>query len=215
MEILLKFSGSLLARTPCNLLNRLCYSLAVLFIFYPSRRRRVLLSNLRHTFPHWSSCQLRTTATRSAACMIEMGLFSLAYPFMTRVQKRHCLHVPPETERQLDEIRSSDQPILFLLPHVSLFETLAVSPYFRPNRPKENGAIYRPNRNPVLDDWIREARIANGITLFSRMSGLKKAMYFLRRGNWLTVLFDQNGVRMEQGRCSSIDSLRFQPFQIC
>ena len=29
--------------------------------------------------------------------------------------------------------------------------------------------------------------------LFSRKAGLKKALYFLRDGNWLTVLFDQNG----------------------
>ena len=48
----------------------------------------------------------------------------------------------------------------------AFFETLAVSPYFRPKENRENGAVYRPNRNTIVDNWIRDARIANGVTLF-------------------------------------------------
>ena len=55
------------------------------------------------------------------------------------------------------------------------------------------GAIYRPNRNLTLDKWIREARQKTGLEVFSRKSGLRESLYFLRKKNWLTLLFDQNG----------------------
>ena len=103
-----------------------------------------------------------------------MGFLSLGYPYMSSSQKRHSLYISPATEKLLGEIRLSKQPVLFLLPHVCLFETLVVSPYFRPKENRENGAVYRPNRNTIVDNWIRDARIANGVTLFPGKKDLRK-----------------------------------------
>ena len=153
----------------------------------------MLVSNFSHAFPSWGINRIRSSARQSAARMMEMGFFSLIYPAMDPHRRRHTLLIDESSESLLRDLTKKDTPVLFLLPHVCLFESLAASPLFRPGEGKSIGAIYRPNRNPNLDKWIQQARLSSGIKIFSRKEGLKKAMYFLRNKNWLTILFDQNG----------------------
>jgi len=193
MAILIKTIAFFLSKLPICILDKICLSLGALMIWLPLRRKRVLLSNLVHAFPTWNKAKLKSVARESAARMFEMGFFSLIYPYFNKMERLQTVHYDPKTVRQLDALRNDKAPVLFLIPHVSLFETLATSPLFRPNNGKSLGAVYRPNRNPELDDWISKARLSTGIQLFSRKAGLKKALYFLRDGNWLSVLFDQNG----------------------
>ena len=193
MAILIKAIAFLLSKLPLFTLGKICQSLGALMIWLPLKRKRVLLSNLVHAFPFWSKAKLNSVARESAARMFEMGFFSIIYPYFNKAKRWRTVFYDQQTLRELDDLRKNDVPVLFLVPHVSLFETLATSPCFRPNKGKSLGAVYRPNRNPKLDDWITEARLSTGMKLFSRKAGLKKALYFLRDGNWLTVLFDQNG----------------------
>ena len=69
---------------------------------------------------------------------------------------------------------------------------MAVSPFFRPRNGKRFGAIYRPNRNPSIDRWIKESRLSINIDVFSRDSALWKSKDYLKEGNWLALLFDQH-----------------------
>ena len=110
--------------------------------------------------------------------MIEMGLFSLIYPTMNSHRRRHTLLVDQSCETLLRGLTKGGTPVLFLLPHVCLFESLAASPLFRPGKGKSIGAIYRPNRNLNLDNWIRRARLSSGIKIFSRKEGLKRRCIF-------------------------------------
>ena len=148
---------------------------------FPSPRRRVLLSNLKYAFPNWSYKKLKRNATESAARMFEMGLFSLCYPFMSKEQMKRTVYYPKETDLKLKELRKSGRPVLFLIPHVCLFEALATSPYFRPFGEKRIGAIYRPNKNKSLDKWINEARLRTGIDTFSRNDGFFKTKGYLKK----------------------------------
>ena len=125
--------------------------------------------------------------------MLEMGFFALIYPFMNMEMRRRTVFYDKQAQSLLQDLKEKDTPVLFLLPHVCLFESLATSPFYRPSKSKKMGAIYRPNRNLTLDKWIREARQKTGIEVFSRKSGLRESLYFLRKKNWLTILFDQNG----------------------
>lgn len=195
MEILIKAVAFSLSKLPVFVLDRICKSLGALMISLPLKRKRVLLSNLVHAFPSWNKAKLKSVARESAARMFEMGLFSIIYPYFDTVRRLRTVVYDPKTTKQLDDLRKNNVPVLFLIPHVSLFETLATSPFFRPNKGKSLGAVYRPNRNPKFDDWIRKARLSMGLKLFSRKAGLKKTLYFLRDGNWLSVLFDQNSGR--------------------
>ena len=193
MAILIKSIAFTLSKLPYFILDEMCQALGVLMVWLPNKRKRVLLSNLVHAFPSWSKAKLTSVARESTARMFEMGFFSIIYPHFNKAKRRSTVVYEGHVLKKLDELKKAKQPVLFLIPHVSLFETLATSPFFRPIRGKSLGAVYRPNRNPKLDEWILKARLSTGMKLFSRKEGLKKALYFLRDGNWLTVLFDQNG----------------------
>jgi ADP-heptose:LPS heptosyltransferase len=95
-------------------------------------------------------------------------------------------------EDEISDLSMSGKPTLILLPHLSLFETIATSPAFRPSASKKLGAIYRPNSNPSIDKWINKSRMDLGLKVFSRKKGLIQAKKHLKDGNWLILLFDQN-----------------------
>ena len=192
MVCLIKILGFIFSRLDTFLLEQIVHLLAKLFFVFPSQRKSILLSNLKYAFPEWSNSKVRRVGRISTERMLEMGFFSLTYPFMGKERWRKSVQYSAETEQKLIELRKSKAPVLFLLPHFALFETLATSPNFRPFGGKKLGAIFRPNRNPKLDQWIESARNSTGLVTFSRKEGLLKAKSFLKDGNWLVVLFDQN-----------------------
>jgi len=191
-----KSLGLFLSNLPYPILEKLTECLAFVLSRVPNARWRLLLSNLSHVFPDWSLSKVKSVAFESSARMFEMGFFSLCYPFMSGEERRRTVCYDEKTSSRLEELRLSGRPVLMLIPHTCLFETLATSPFFRPFGGKSLGAIYRPNKNPVLDEWITKAREKVGIKTFSRKEGIISARAHLKAGNWLALLYDQNaGVR--------------------
>jgi len=188
----IKLIGFCLSRLPYFFLEWVTELLAWLLISNPNPRRRLILSNLAHAFPDWDYGKVKRVAHESIARMFEMGFFSLCYPFLPSNVLRRTIFYDLKTEKQMDDLRRSKKPVLFLLPHTCLFETLATSPFFRPFGDRTFGAIYRPNKNKALDQWITRSREALGLKVFSRKQGLIKARNHLKNGNWLVVLYDQN-----------------------
>ena len=184
--------GFCLSQLPYPILEKFTEFLGWVLMTIPNPRRRLIVSNLCHSFPEWDYLKILSVAKESFARMFEMGLFSLCYPFMTRDQLRHTVFYDDDTEAKLKELRKSGKPVLMLIPHTCLFETLATSPLFRPLGNRSLGAIYRPNKNPLLDEWITNARSKVGIVPFSRKEGIIKARSHLKKGHWLAVLYDQN-----------------------
>ena len=114
----------------------------------------MILSNLKYAFSGWSHKKILSVGKESAARMFEMGLFSLVYPFFQKMNAGGS-SFDQGVEYQLSELRKTNKPALLLIPHVALFECLAVSPHFRPQNEKRLGAIYRPNRNLALDGGLK------------------------------------------------------------
>lgn len=199
MGILVKSMGFVFSLLPYCFLEFATELLGMVFVLVPSKRRRLLFSNLKHAFPEWSDAKIKSVASQSAARMFEMGFFSLAYPFLSKEKLKRTVLYSSEVENQLEKYSKGGKPTLILLPHLCLFETLATSPYFRPQGGKSLGAVYRPNRNHELDRWINKARLKTGVLTFARKAGLLKARDHLRKGNWLVVLFDQNAGIMGTG----------------
>jgi heptosyltransferase II len=210
--MLIKSVGFLCAHVPEYVLAFFAKVIGHLLVALPSRRRRILLSNLDRAFPEWPRDRLLKVARASAACLVEMGLFSLAYPFLSKDHIRRLLRIPPETERKLNELRRSSKPVVFFIPHVALFELLAASPHFRPGGERRLGAIYRPNNSPSIDNWITEARKKKGVVMFARNEAIARAKGHLRNNNWLAILFDQNAgfygtLSLFLGRLASVSPL--------
>ena len=184
--------GFLLSLCPFCVLESLTNLLGRLFVGIPSGRRRVLLSNLSYVFPHRSYDEIKNIAQESAARMFEMGFFSLCYPFLSRDKVRRSILYSNDAEEKIRELRMGKKPVILMLPHLSLFETVATSPHFRPQGGRRLGAIYRPNKNKAIDRWINSARLNLGMDMFSRKDGFSQTRAFLKKGNWLIILFDQN-----------------------
>ena len=192
MAILIKLIGKTLSCLPYWLLSSITDRIGRILIYIPSKRKKLLLSNLRYAFPDWNEKRRIDIASVSVSRMLEMGLFSLTYQYLPKYKKRHSLNFSLETENKLKSLKKTNKPILILLPHVCLFEAIAVSPLFRPSQGRKLGAIYRPNRNSAIDQQVKQARESTGLEVFSRKDGILKAKKHLSQGNWLVVLFDQN-----------------------
>lgn len=192
MAIMIKLTGFILSRLPYDVLEHIVEFLAMVFMLLPSKRKRILLANLHYAFPQWSGIKLKSVAKTSVSRMFEMGFFSLCYPFLSVDKLRRTVLFTKESESELNRLKLTKKPVLILVPHVCLFEALATSPFFIPKSPKKLGAIYRPNRNLLLDKFITSSRSNVGLRTFSRKEGFFKARKFLKSGNWLAVLFDQN-----------------------
>jgi len=192
MAILIKATGFILSLLSYATLEFLTEFLGALFTAFPSQRRRILLSNLKYAFPDRDYREIKRIARESAARMFEMGMFSLCYPFLGKEKLRRSVVYSDEAEKKIKDLRSDSKPLIVMLPHVCLFETLATSPHFRPQGGRKLGAIYRPNKNKALDRWINSARLGVGIETFSREAGFSQTREFLKKGNWLAILFDQN-----------------------
>ena len=157
--MLIKSAGVLCAHLPESILANFAKAVGFLLVAIPWSRRRTLLANLNRAFPKWPRKRLLTVARESAACLVEMGLFSLAYPCLSNDRIRRLLHISSKTEASLENLRRSGKPVVFFVPHIALFENLVSSPHFRPGGSRRLGAVYRPNSNPVIDDWILESRL--------------------------------------------------------
>ena len=184
--------GFLFSKVPYGVLEIFACLLARIYLMYPQKRKRLLFSNLTHAFPHWTTDKIKDTAIKSTVCLVEMGFFSLIYPHLSCFERRSTLLYSEEIEDELIKLREKSKPTLILLPHVSLFESIATSQVFRPFGGKTLGAIYRPNSNPSIDGWVNKSRTDLGLKVFSRKKGLIQARNHLRKGNWLALLFDQN-----------------------
>jgi heptosyltransferase II len=184
--------GFLLSKVPYGGLEVFAHLLARIYLAYPKKRKRLLFSNLTHAFPHWTTDKIKKTAIQSTVCLVEMGFFSLIYPHLSRFERRSTLLYSEEIENELIKLREKSKPTLILLPHISLFESIATSQVFRPFGGKTLGAIYRPNSNPSIDELVNKSRTDLGLKVFSRKKGFIQARNHLRQGNWLALLFDQN-----------------------
>ena len=190
--IVVQVLGFMMSKLPYFVLEEMTELLGWVLMTIPNSRRRLLLSNLSHAFPKWEYEKILTVARESSARMFEMGFFSLCYPNMSKDQLRHTVFYDDDTQTKLEELRRTGKPVIMLIPHTCLFETLATSPLFRPFGGRSLGAIYRPNKNRALDAWITKARKEVGIRTFSRKEGLLRARSHLKENNWLAVLYDQN-----------------------
>jgi heptosyltransferase-2 len=184
--------GFLLSKLPYKTLEAITQILARIYFVIPQKRKRILLSNLTHAFPQWPEHKIKDTAKKSIRYLFEMGFFSLIYPHLSCQKRRSTLMYSKREEDEISDLSMSAKPTLILLPHLSLFETIATSPAFRPSASKKLGAIYRPNSNPSIDKWINKSRMDLGLKVFSRKKGLIQAKKHLKDGNWLILLFDQN-----------------------
>jgi KDO2-lipid IV(A) lauroyltransferase len=103
---------------------------------------------------------------------------------------------------EIDEIANGDAPMILFAPHFYGLDAAATALTMHTARPSTT--IYTTQRDPLVDEWIREGRkrFGNVVTL-NRVDGIKPVVAGLRKGGLLYLLPD-----MDFGR----DQTVFVPF---
>lgn len=124
-----------------------------------------------------------------------MGLFRLAAAYFSPARLQGTLEISPEAQQIIRDYQTGGErhgrPVVIMLPHMTLSEAATMLPGLVPGL-KPVHAIFRPLNQPAISRWVTRERERFGAKMISRRSGHNDAMAALRRGEMVTVLFDQD-----------------------
>jgi ADP-heptose:LPS heptosyltransferase/lauroyl/myristoyl acyltransferase len=147
-----------------------------------------MAANLRCVCPNLTVRQRRSIARRSSTRLIELGMFALALPFLSKRRIRRSFSLAGDWEG----FAKMNRARLLLIPHKTLSEALVLVPCLDGAlRNVRVAVLYRPFRNRAIDRLMIKGRRRFGIEPLPRRSGLLTAGHLLKRGHCVALLFDQ------------------------
>jgi Kdo2-lipid IVA lauroyltransferase/acyltransferase len=175
-----------MACVPLPLLRLLGALLGVLLLGLVASRRRVVATNLRLCFPHWSSWKIRT---RTALVVIRFA--------QSWLDRSWLWHGSPKVTRRrlrltgaLDELKG-DAPTVLFAPHFMGLDAGWTA--LTQQVPRRFTTIYTDQSNRDSDAWILRGRRRFGqARLFGRIEGVKPILAGLKAGEPLYLLPDMN-----------------------
>jgi KDO2-lipid IV(A) lauroyltransferase len=149
-------------------------------------RRRVVMTNLRLCFPHWSEeevkAQTKQVFVNFAQSWLDRGWLWHGNPRCTLRRLRLCGAV--------DELSGTAPTVLFA-PHFMGLDAGWTA--LTQQLPRRFTTIYTDQANAVSDAWILQGRKRFGqARLFGRIEGVKPILEGLRKGEPLYLLPDMN-----------------------
>lgn len=189
---LIQLVGQILARCPEAFSRALSLGIGDLIYFLPTKRRRTVLSNLRHAFPEMTERERRRVARISCRRTVELALLLLVSPHFSREQLTQRFKIDPQFERELNQNATSPEPAVAVVPHLCLMESLTLLPALTTGPCPEIATIYRPLKQSAIEAWVLRTRQRFGMRLLSRRDGFAEAMKMLRDRHVVAILFDQN-----------------------
>ena len=164
-------------------------------------RRRVVDANLALCFPDKTAAERRRIARET-----------FVYVAQSWLDRSWLWHAPEATVSarlevcgsapEIDEIAHGTQPLILFAPHFYGLDAAATALTMHTARPSTT--IYTTQRDPLVDEWIREGRKRFGnVAALNRVDGIKPIIAGLRKGGLLYLLPD-----MDFGR----DQTLFVPF---
>jgi KDO2-lipid IV(A) lauroyltransferase len=166
-----------------------------------ARRRRVVDTNLALCFPGKSPEERRRIARETFVYVAQSWLdrsWLWHAPEATVAARLKVTGSTPE----IDEIANGSEPMILFAPHFYGLDAAATALTMHTARPSTT--IYTTQRDPLVDEWIREGRKRFGnVVALNRVDGIKPIVAGLRKGGLLYLLPD-----MDFGR----DQTVFVPF---
>jgi lauroyl/myristoyl acyltransferase len=184
--------GWTLAKLPSGFCQALCWFLGSVFYAIPSTRKHILLSNLHHAFPDKGEDWLQNMAYKICLRTAEMGLFTLVCPHFSEERFKKTLKVSPEAEARMQALCERGRPVVFFSAHFSMIEAFNAWPAIAKFSFPEMAIMYRPYKNPRIDQLLLRHRERFGLKLVSRKTGIRTIGEVLRSNGVAGVLFDQN-----------------------
>ena len=174
-------------------MSGLCKTVGFLICYFPNSRTRVAFSNIHHCFPEMSRRERRHIVYESCARMVEMALFVVASPHIPSEKLSRRIVLSPMIYSKLDEFLKSPYPLVLMIPHFAMMETITMFPLIvgSKNIPT-TGVFYRPFNSKGMEAWVKESRQRFGIEMLSRRDGIFHSAKILKDNGCVAVLFDQN-----------------------
>src|SRR5690606_32052842 len=116
------------------------------------KRRYVTGSNLHHAFPDKSEEWIKRMSRLNSRRMMELFMFALAAPYLSRRRVRKMFVVDDSTRQYIRDFHKKHKSGVALVPHITMMETLVMIPEVCPEV-REYGDIvniFRPFDNPHL-----------------------------------------------------------------
>ncbi len=147
------------------------------FYYFPTYRKKVVLSNLRNSFPEKSEKEIKAIAYRFYRHLADLFVETLKLTHLSKKQlmKRMRLTNP----ELLEELYHNDRDVLGVLGHYNNWEWLQSMNYYTS---LQNVSIYKPLQNKRFDRFMYKLRHKNGMIL-TPMSSIIREIIRLRGEN--------------------------------
>jgi Kdo2-lipid IVA lauroyltransferase/acyltransferase len=144
------------------------------FYYFPTYRKKVVLSNLRNSFPEKSEKEIKIIAYRFYRHLADLFVETLKLTHLSKKQlmKRMRLTNP----ELLEELYHNDRDVLGVLGHYNNWEWLQSMNYYTS---LQNVSIYKPLQNKRFDRFMYKLRHKNGMIL-TPMSSIIREIIRLR-----------------------------------
>ncbi len=191
MKYILQTLGIILANVPECVVFGLCSTVGWIIYAFPFGRIRVAHSNIHHAFPDMPLVERKKIALESCKRMVEMALFVLASPYLSKENLRSRIELSDNVLNELKKLAENPEPTVLMIPHFAMMETITMFPILVDMPTPRAGVFYRPFDNAGLESWVKASRQRFGVELISRRKGTLHAVKFLREKGCVAVLFDQ------------------------
>lgn len=192
MLLLVQLTGRILAMLPECMLRCTCHFFGSIIYLASPGRRKMALRNLHHCFPGKNEEWRRKTIREHCRRLGEMAFLILALPYLSERRARNLFEPIDDKTLEIMDRAYSDLPTLLLTPHLTLSEATTTLPLHYKQAKGRISVIFRPIKNPKLNEWVTHARSRFGAELLSRKDGFSIAMKRLESKHAVALLFDQN-----------------------
>lgn len=192
MNLLMSFLGRFIAILPRSFAEAICNAIGWILAVFPSPRKRVVHANLAHCFPEKSHSEIHKIAIETCRRTIEMGMFVLASPYIKLDELKQRVKISEYLKGEMKKFAASPRPLVLMIPHFCMMESITIMPAISEVKMPKTGVFYRPFDNPKMEKWIKNTREKYGLNLLSRRDGLLVACDYLKRGDCISILIDQD-----------------------
>lgn len=185
---MIKIIFTLLARLPLPVLHLLAWPFGMLLVLIPNKQRHYAKTNINICFPDWSETKRKRLWRRS---LIETVKTLLESPKLLCGNPKTVLKMVRQVsgQEQLEQGLKANKGVIIICPHLGNWEMVGL--YISQHYPMTS--MYRPQKNPQLDEIVRNGRERFGADLVpSTQKGLKELLSALKNNRIIGTLPDQN-----------------------
>ncbi|SMB90113.1 lipid A biosynthesis acyltransferase [Hymenobacter roseosalivarius DSM 11622] len=183
-----------LAHLPLSVLYVVADGFYLVMAYGLRYRKRVVLTNLRNSFPEKTEAQIQHLAKDFYRHFAELLVEILKLGDISAAELKQRVHMPnPEV---LEKLLAKGGPVLALGSHAGNWEWIITAGAVWLG-PRADG-VYKPLANPFFEDFVYRLRTQTGARLVPMRDTLRHLVRHRNEGRVLSMLSDQSPSRADQ-----------------